>query len=155
MPDESSQQLTQPRTFRSGQRFAQAIHHLRGGIGGRIEPVAAGVGEVDEIAAPIVRIAATFGQPLTFELVDDVHHRRLVELQSIHQRPLIHRAGLGERGQHAQMSQFDPVFAQRSIGRGPRVAMRQIQLTADSGTEPFRGFPHPTIMTDDRSSEFR
>ena len=140
--DESGQELVESVAIGRRQRSQQSRHDL-GGAGLRLlEPLLARRRDVDGVAAAVALVPASLGQALALQLVDDVDHRRLVELQPGDEFTLAHRPVLGDLAEHAEVAQFDAVLLQGAVDRGPGVPVGQVQLGADLHTEVFVGLLH-------------
>ncbi len=155
MFDEPAEKFVQLSAFGRRERREQFDHRRIGGAIGGIEPLPSARRDVHGIAAPIPLILTPLRQTLPLQLIDDVDHRRLVQLQPVDQRALTERPHLGQTAEYPEVTQLELLFPQCTIRRRARIAVRQIELTADLGAELLRSLLHRQTISDDRSSEFR
>ena len=129
--DQLSQQPVQLLFVAITEAGQQLGHRLACGQTGPSQHAAALGGQPNRMAASIVLIATTLGQPLGFQLVQHVHQRGLVHPRPVDQPTLVQWAVVGQLGEHREMAQIDAEWFQALVRRRPGRAVCEIELATE------------------------
>jgi hypothetical protein len=76
--------------------------------------VAAGIGELDGVLAPVIRVLAPHDQPLVLQVVDQRDHGGAVDVHRPGDLPLRDRVPVGDGPQHGGLSVVDPDWTEHA-----------------------------------------
>lgn len=89
-----AQKVVEPAALPRRQRSEEVILDSGDQLAGGNEPSASRLSQVHGMGASVAGIVAALDQPLRFQLIDEVHHRRLVGIHDLEQLALAEIAAL-------------------------------------------------------------
>lgn len=119
-----------------GEHRQQGFHYRSGPVPRGLQPGAAGRGNADLVGPAVGRASPPLRQPLPFQFVDDVHHRRLVQAEGLDDLPLAAWSCLCRVGQHAKVAQLETVRLHRLVGGGAGVPVGLVKEESNPARRP-------------------
>jgi hypothetical protein len=127
---EPPQQGVELRALARGERREELSLDARGHSAGFDETGAAGIGEMHGVGAPIGRSRPPLHKSLRLQLVDEIHHCRLIGVHDLDELTLTEVATIGEQSRDGELGDVQVQGPQRLVVRQAQSAVRALEQEA-------------------------